>query len=98
MSKMKIGQAGKHFSVRAVASTLFGESVDSVIFFPVAFYGILPNETILSLILAQAALKTLYEIIALPVTVRLVRLLKRKEDLDVFDYKVSYKWWKVFDF
>lgn len=98
MSKMKLGCGGKHFSVRAVASTLFGEAVDSCVFFPIAFYGILPNETLLALICTQAGLKTLYEIIALPVTVRVVKMLKQKENLDVYDYKVSYKWWRVFDF
>lgn len=98
MSKMKLGSGGKHFSVRAVASTLFGEAVDSCVFFPIAFYGILPNETLLALICTQAGLKTLYEIIALPVTVRVVKMLKQKENLDVYDYKVSYKWWRVFDF
>ena len=98
MSKMKLGHAGRYFSLRAVASTLFGESVDSVVFFPVAFFGVLPNEVILSLIVAQAGLKTLYEILVLPVTVRLVKFLKQKEQMDVYDYEVSYKWWKIFDF
>ncbi len=98
MSKMKLGHAGRYFSLRAVASTLFGESVDSVVFSPVAFFGVLPNEVILSLIVAQAGLKTLYEILVLPVTVRLVKFLKQKEQMDVYDYEVSYKWWKIFDF
>lgn len=98
MSKMKLGQNGKHFSLRAVASTVFGESVDSMIFFPIAFYGVLPNSTIVALIFTQAGLKTLYEILVLPVTIRVVRFLKKREDLDVYDYRVSYKWWKIFDF
>lgn len=98
MSKMKLGQQGRNFSLRAVASTLFGETVDSLVFFPVAFYGVLPNTTLIALICTQAGMKTLYEIIVLPLTVRVVRFLKRKEELDVYDYKVSYKWWKIFDF
>ena len=98
MSKMKLGQHGRRFSLRAVASTLLGETVDSLVFFPIAFYGVLPNETLLALICTQAGLKTLYEIIALPVTVRVVKVLKKKENLDVYDYKVSYKWWRIFDF
>ncbi len=98
MSRMKIGQQGRNFSVRAVASTLFGETVDSMVFFPLAFYGVLPNATLLALICTQAGLKTLYEVIVLPVTVRVVRYLKRKEELDVYDYSVSYKWWRIFDF
>ena len=98
MSKMKIGQGGRHFSLRAVASTVFGETVDSLVFFPIAFWGILPTSTIVALVLTQAGLKTLYEIIALPVTIRVVRVLKRREELDVYDYNVSYRWWRIFDF
>lgn len=98
MSKMKLGQKGRHFSFRAVVSTLFGETVDSCVFFPIAFYGVLPDATILALITTQAGLKTIYEIIALPLTVRVVRFLKQRENLDTYDYEVSYKWWKIFDF
>ena len=98
MSKMKLGQQGRNFSLRAVASTLFGETVDSLVFFPIAFYGVLPNTTLIALICTQAGMKTAYEIVVLPLTVRVVRYLKRKEELDVYDYKVSYKWWRIFDF
>lgn len=98
MSKMKLGQQGRNFSFRAVASTLFGETVDSLVFFPIAFYGVLPNTTLVALICTQAGMKTAYEIVVLPLTVRVVRYLKRKEELDVYDYKVSYKWWRIFDF
>lgn len=71
---------GSRFSVRAIVSTLFGEGVDSLIFFPVAFGGVLPVGVIVSLILTQAMLKTLYEIIILPVTLSAVRLLRRIEE------------------
>ena len=98
MSKMKLGQQGRNFSLRAVASTLFGETVDSLVFFPIAYYGVLPNTTLVALICTQAGMKTAYEIVVLPLTVRVVRYLKRKEELDVYDYKVSYKWWRIFDF
>ena len=50
MSRMKIASQGKHFSVRAVVSTLFGESADSLVFFPIAFGGLMPMEELLSLI------------------------------------------------
>ena len=98
MSKMKLGQQGRNFSLRAVASTLFGETVDSLVFFPIAFYGVLPNTTLVALIFFFFKQKTAYEIVVLPLTVRVVRYLKRKEELDVYDYKVSYKWWRIFDF
>lgn len=67
------------FSVRAIASTVAGEGADSVIFFPCAFAGTLPWDVILSLIVTQTLLKTLYEIIILPLTIRVVRLVKKLE-------------------
>lgn len=95
MSKMKLRSGGRHFSLRAVVSTLFGESVDSMIFFPIAFWGILPDGVIFSLIWTQALLKTVYEIIVLPITVKVVRYVKAKEELDVYDTDTDYKWWRI---
>ena len=95
MSRMKVASRGKRFSVRAIVSSVGGEAVDSLIFFPIAFYGVLPNTTLVALICTQAGMKTAYEIVVLPLTVRVVRYLKRKEELDVYDYKVSYKWWRI---
>lgn len=80
MTRMKDADpTGQRFSRRAVISTLLGEGVDSVIFFPVAFLGILPITTIFSLIITQTLLKTLYEIAILPLTIRVVTRLKRAE-------------------
>ena len=96
MSRMKVMSSGHYFSLRAILSTLFGETVDSVIFFPIAFYGTLPLSTIVSLIWTQAMLKTLYEILVLPVTIKVVRRVKEHENLDVFDSDdVDYSWWKI---
>jgi len=97
MSKMKILQRGRHFSIRAVASTIVGEGTDSLVFFTIAFSGILPMHQLLLLILTQTALKTAYEILALPVTNFVVRRVKKREQTDVFDNKVSYNPFKVND-
>lgn len=91
MSKMKISSNGKHFSVRAVVSTLAGESVDSVIFFPIAFLGIVPIDELLIMIGTQAALKSAYEIVILPITVRVVKSIKRIEGEDKYDNNISYR-------
>ena len=96
MSRMKVRDGGKRFSLRAILSTVFGESADSLIFFPIAFAGMLPLATIVTLVWTQVMLKTLYEIVALPITIRVVKLLKRVEGTDVTDVNVDYKWWKVF--
>ncbi len=90
MSKMKILQKGRNFSIRAVLSTVVGEGADSVIFFILAFSGVISNRDLIILILTQTAMKTAYEIIALPITNVLVRWVKRKEQVDVFDNDISY--------
>lgn len=93
MSKMKVASGGRHFSLRAIVSTLWGEGTDSIIFFPLAFGGILPWREIMSLIVAQALLKTAYEIIILPVTLKVVKKLKSIESTDTYDRGISYSWW-----
>lgn len=96
MSRMKIASGGRRFSLRAIVSSLWGEGVDSVIFFPIAFGGILPWDEIVMLILTQTLLKTLYEILILPVTLKAVKLLRDHEGGDVTDSPdMSYKWWKI---
>lgn len=97
MSRMKISSGGKHFSLRAIASTVVGESADSLLFFPIAFGGVVPVKELVVLIVTQACLKTAYEIIILPVTVRVVRLVKRIDGSDVYDRQVSYNIFKIKD-
>ena len=82
MSRMHRAAGGSRgFSLRAVVSTLGGESIDSSLFFPIAFGGILPWSVIVSLIVSQALLKTLYEIIVLPITIIVVKRLRRYNPL-----------------
>lgn len=97
MSRMKLASGGRHFSLRAVVSTLAGESADSVIFFPIAFGGLIPVRAMLLMILTQAILKSLYEVMVLPVTVRVVRYIKRIENTDVYDRDISYNVLKIKD-
>lgn len=87
----------RSFSIRAVVSTLWGEGVDSLVFFPIAFGGVLEWSTVVSLIVSQALLKTVYEMLVLPVTIVIVRRLKNAECLDTVDHGISYKWWKLAD-
>ena len=97
MSKMKIMSKGRNFSLRAIVSTLAGESVDSIIFFPIAFGGMIPVEALLVLVGTQALLKSAYEIIALPLTIRVVRYVKRVDGSDAYDANVSFNPFKVSD-
>jgi len=97
MSKMKILQRGRGFSIRAVASTIVGEGADSLVFFTLAFTGIIPSHDLWILILTQTAMKTGYEIIALPVTNYLVKWVKKHEETDVYDNDISYNPLKIND-
>lgn len=90
MSRMKISSQGKHFSLRAIVSTIFGECADSVIFFPLALGGVVPWSEIPVLMMWQVILKTLYEVVALPITIRVVKITKRIEHADVYDNGISY--------
>ncbi len=95
MSRMKVASRGKHFSVRAIVSTLAGESADSLIFFPLAFGGLMPLDELGKMMIVQVVLKTLYEIVILPVTVRVVSYVKRVDGSDVYDEHISYNILKI---
>lgn len=95
MSVMKVASEGKRFSLRAILSTIVGETADSLIFFPVALGGIVPVRNLLLMMCWQILLKTLYEIIVLPITIRVVRYVKRTEGVDVYDRNISYNILKV---
>ena len=96
MSKMKIRDKGRNFSLRAILSTIVGESFDSVIFFPLALGGVVPTEELPKLMLWQVLFKTVYEVIALPITIHIVKALKEHEGEDAYDNDVNYSIWKIF--
>ncbi len=95
MSVMKVSSGGRHFSVRAILSTVAGETADSLLFFPIALGGLLPWSKLLLIMVCEVVLKTLYEILVLPVTVRVVDYVKRTEGTDVYDNDVSYNVLKI---
>jgi len=90
MSRMKVKSEGRHFFVRAISSTLLGESADSLIFFPLAFYGVVPTAALPQLMIWQVVLKTAYEIVVLPMTIMVVKWVKRHEQEDVYDKNINY--------
>ena len=95
MSRMKVASGGRHFSARAIWSTVVGETADSLIFFPVAFGGIIAWQELLLMMCTQIVLKSMYEVIILPVTIRVVKAIKRIDGSDVYDEGISYKVWKI---
>jgi queuosine precursor transporter len=97
LAKMKVASEGRNMSWRFVASTIAGEAVDSSIFYPLAFYnsGIMPNELVVTLMISQFVVKTLVEICFLPITVRIVKALKRTEHEDYFDRTTDFNPFKL---
>ena len=95
MSRMKIVSQGKHFGLRAIISTMAGETADSLLFISLAFAGTFPLHSIIIMIATQALMKTVYEIVILPFTAMVVRWVKKKENQDVFDNSISYNPFKI---
>ena len=97
MSKMKVASQGRNFSARAIWSTVVGETADSLIFFPVAFGGVIAWKELLIMMGIQIVLKSLYEVMILPVTIRVVKAIKKIDGSDVYDTDISYNVLKVKD-
>lgn len=97
MSRMKIASRGRNFSARAIWSTVVGETADSLIFFPVAFGGVIAWRELAVMMGLQILLKSAYEVVILPVTICVVKAVKRIDGSDVYDEGISYKVWKVKD-
>ena len=90
MSKIKVLTKGKNFSFRAIFSTLIGEGADSILFIGVGFAGIFPFGIIVKMMITQALIKTVYEIIVLPLTIFTVKKIKKIEGEDTYDENISY--------
>jgi queuosine precursor transporter len=92
LAKMKILTAGKWLWTRTIGSTIFGEAVDSVLFYPLAFYGtgIIPDEQLPKVMLAQFIGKVAVEVAFTPVTYKIVGFLKRAEHEDYYDRRTNF--------
>ena len=90
MARMKVLTAGRWLWTRTIGSTLVGQGVDSLIFYPVAFAGIWSFDTIISVVLFNWAFKVCVEIVMTPVTYVVVNRLKRAEQEDYFDRETDF--------
>jgi queuosine precursor transporter len=92
LAKMKIATAGRWLWTRTIGSTIVGEGVDSALFYPLAFYGsgLIPNELLPKVMLAQFVAKVLVEVLLTPVTYRVVAFLKRAEQEDYYDVRTDF--------
>ena len=92
LAKMKLWTKGKHLWTRTIGSTVVGQGLDSVIFYPLAFYGLAgwPPELLWQVVLSQWAIKTGWEALLTPVTYIVVGWLKRREGVEIFDSDTDF--------
>lgn len=95
VSKMKVKSSGKSMPLRFVISTIFGQAVDTSVFVLIAFAGLLPIDVLISITASGWAFKVLWEIIVLPITIPVVKWLKKAEGQDVYDKKIDYNPFKL---
>jgi uncharacterized integral membrane protein (TIGR00697 family) len=92
LAKMKIWTKGRMLWTRTIGSTIFGEGVDSALFYPLAFLGAegWTTNLVITVALTQWGIKTLWEAVLTPVTYAIVGFLKRREGVDVFDTDTDF--------
>ena len=90
LARMKIMTRGKHLWTRTIGSTVFGQAVDSLIFYPLAFLGVWSTSQVLTVMLTNWALKVSWEAVLTPVTYMVVGWLKRHEGVDIFDRNTNF--------
>lgn len=95
MAKLKLLTQGKHLWTRTIGSTIVGQGLDSLLFYPIAFYGVWSNELLLSVMLSNYLLKVLWEAMITPLTYKIVAFLKRVEHEDYFDRDTDFSPFKL---
>ncbi len=95
LAKLKIRTSGRWLWMRTIGSTIVGEGVDSLIFYPLAFYGVWAFGDVVTVMYTNYLFKVLWEIIATPFTYRIVAFLKRVEHVDYFDRSTDFNPFKL---
>jgi uncharacterized integral membrane protein (TIGR00697 family) len=92
LARMKSFTNGRYLWTRTIGSTVVGQGLDSLIFYPLAFYGLAgwPIEQLWQVVVSQFVIKTLWEALLTPVTYAVVGTLKRREGVDVFDEHTDF--------
>jgi queuosine precursor transporter len=90
LAKMKIRTEGRFLWLRTIGSTIVGEACDTVVFYPLAFYGSWSNDVLLKVMIANYCIKVGWEVVATPITYRVVNALKRAEQEDYFDTETDF--------
>src|SRR5688500_565799 len=95
LAKMKLWTRGRHLWSRTIGSTFVGQGVDSLIFYPLAFWGVWDNSTLLVVLVTQWALKVGWEALLTPFTYAVVGFLKRREGIEVYDVGTDFTPFRV---
>lgn len=95
MARMKILTRGKHLWSRTIGSTFVGQGVDSLIFYPLAFWGVWEDAAVITVMFTNWLLKVLWEVVLTPVTYAVVGWLKRREGVDLFDENTDFSPFKT---
>ena len=92
LAKMKVWTEGRHLWTRTIGSTIVGEGIDSLIFYPLAFWGAVnwTSSLVIKVLFTQWVLKVSWEVLLTPVTYLVVGFLKRREGVDVFDRNTDF--------
>ena len=92
LAKMKVWTEGRHLWTRTIGSTVVGQGVDSLIFYPLAFLGAAgwTNDLVLKVLVTQWVLKVSWEVLLTPLTYAVVGFLKRREGVDIYDEKTEF--------
>jgi len=90
LAKMKILTSGRWLWTRTIGSTIVGEAVDSILVVAITFFGVLPPWSIVRVMISMYLLKVAYEAVATPITYAVVKWLKRKEGIDVYDRGTNF--------
>jgi queuosine precursor transporter len=90
MAKLKVRTQGRHLWMRTIGSTIVGEMADTLVFYPLAFFGTWDAGLLLTVMAGNYALKVAWEVLATPVTYRVVAFLKKKENEDFFDTDTDF--------
>ncbi|MDE2562605.1 MAG: queuosine precursor transporter [Sphingomonadales bacterium] len=92
LAKMKIWTQGRMLWTRTIGSTIVGQGLDSLIFYPLAFYGLAgwPPDQLVEVVISQWFIKTSWEALLTPVTYAVVGFLKRREGVEVFDTDTDF--------
>lgn len=90
VSKLKIRMQGRLFWARALCGSWIGEGIETGLFIPLAFYGTMPNDILIKLAAFYYSFKVLYALCAMPFANKLVKILKEREKVDIYDRETNY--------